>query len=293
VRVHVHLHLPELELAETHEREHRTHRVHALLGHVGRAHGLLEGAVPFGVAHLPAVVGVQVAVVVVGLERQPLLGDELGQVDGAVFVGGLGRGHQARPRHVVADGLALRRRELGRQGLVRQQPEHGLLVRQFRAETVDHAHRAVAVGLHQRMRQVEAEQKLLHAQAPVHQVDFEWAFTQHAVAVLELLGRYDLHRVAVLAEEIAEQFVLALAGMVSRTELHDGDVGLLRAAELPVRFQQRLQKVPPAAGARQRIPLAEFLHGGGVEEQVGQGVRITRPRGRIRIVLNETQASVG
>ena len=35
MRVYVHLHLPELELAETHEREYRTHRVHALLRHVG------------------------------------------------------------------------------------------------------------------------------------------------------------------------------------------------------------------------------------------------------------------
>ena len=143
------------------------------------------------------------------------------------------------------------------------------------------------------MRQVEADQKLLHAQAPVHQVDFEWAFAQHAVAVLELLGRYDLHGVAILAEEIAKQFVLALAGMVSRPELHDGDIGLLRAAELFVGFQQRLQKVPPAAGARERMPLAEFLHRGGVVEQVGQRVRITRAGGGIRIVLNEMQVAVG
>ena len=153
-----------------------------------------------------------VAVVVVRLQRQLLaiLRDELGQVDGLVVVGGLCGRDQAGPRHVVADGFALGGRELGGHGFVGEQAEHGFLVRQFAAETVDHADRAVAVRLHQRMGQVEADQKLLHAQPAVYQVDFEGTLAQHAVAVFQLFRRDDLHLVAFVAEEIAEELVLAL-----------------------------------------------------------------------------------
>ena len=83
VRVHVHLHLAELQVAVGRQREHRAHGIHALLHHVGEAHGLLDGALPAGLVHLPAEEGVLVAVIVVGLEHQLLavLDDELGQVD--------------------------------------------------------------------------------------------------------------------------------------------------------------------------------------------------------------------
>ena len=112
---------------------------------------------------------------------------------------------------MLADGLALGGGELRRQGLVREQAEHGLLVRQFGAEAVHHADGALAVGLHQRVREVEPHQELLHAHAAVDQVDLEVALAQHAVAVLELFRRDDLDVVALLAEGVAEDVVLALA----------------------------------------------------------------------------------
>src|SRR5580693_4341917 len=46
VRMYIHLHLAEFHVAEAHQREDLAHRVYALLHHVGRAHGLLQGAVP-------------------------------------------------------------------------------------------------------------------------------------------------------------------------------------------------------------------------------------------------------
>ena len=124
-----------------------------------------------------------------------------------------------------ANGLSFRRRELRGQRLVGQQAEHGLLVRQFRAEAVHYADRAVAVGLDQRVPQIEARQELLHAQPPVHHVDLERPLAQHAIAVLELFRRDDLHRVAFVAEGVAEELVLAVAGKIRRAELHDGDIG--------------------------------------------------------------------
>ena len=184
-----------------------------------------------------------VAVVVVGLQRQLLavLRDELGQIDGLVVVRGFGGGHQARPRHMIANGFALGGRELGGHGFIGEQAEHRLLMGQFGAEAVHHADRAFAIGLHQRMAQVEADQKLLHAEPAVDQVDFEDALAQNAVAIFQLFRRDDLHLIAFVAEEIAEQLVFAVAGVVGRAELDDRDVGLLAAAELLVGFQQRLQ----------------------------------------------------
>ena len=184
----------------------------ALLHHVGGAHGLLEGAVPAGCVHLPAEIAVLVAVIVVGFEREPLavLRDELRQIDYGIVVGGLDGSHQARPRHVLANGLAFHRRELGRQRLIREQAEHGLLVGQLGTEAVDHAHRAVAIRLHQRVPQVETDEELLHAKTAVDQIDFKRALAQDAVAVLELFRRDDLGGVALIAETVAEQFVFAV-----------------------------------------------------------------------------------
>src|SRR5262245_27947787 len=48
VRLHIHLHLTEFHLAKTHQREDRAYRVHALLYHVGRSHGLLKCPLPLG-----------------------------------------------------------------------------------------------------------------------------------------------------------------------------------------------------------------------------------------------------
>ena len=72
MRVYVHLHLAELQLAEAHQRENRTRRLHALLRYVGDAHGLLYRALPARGVHLPAEVAVLVAVIVVGLEGEAL-----------------------------------------------------------------------------------------------------------------------------------------------------------------------------------------------------------------------------
>ena len=68
--------------------------------------------------------------------------------------------------------------------------------------------------------------------------------------------------------------------------------GFLRAAELLVRFQQRLQQVLAAADAGQRVLLAEFLHRRDVVEQIGQRIRITGAGGRIGVVLDEVQVAV-
>src|SRR5580658_4959080 len=103
------------------------------------------------------------------------------------------------------------------------------------------------------MRQIEAQQKLLHPKAAIHQIYFERAFAQHAIAILELLGRNDFYVVAFVAEEIAEQLVLAVPGMIDSAEFNYGDIGLLGPAELPVRFEKRVQQVLAAAGLGQRI----------------------------------------
>jgi len=74
------------------------------------------------------------------------------------------------------------------QRFIGQQREHGLLVRQFGAETVRHAHGAGAVGLHQRMREIEALQKLLYAHTPVDEVDLIIRPPQYPVPEFELFG---------------------------------------------------------------------------------------------------------
>src|ERR1039457_2553991 len=93
VRVHIHLHFTELQVAECHQRKRGTHRIYALLHHVGRTHGLLDGAVPSARIHFPAEVAVLVAVIVVGLERQALAvpRDEFQQIHGLIVIGGFRR----------------------------------------------------------------------------------------------------------------------------------------------------------------------------------------------------------
>ena len=143
------------------------------------------------------------------------------------------------------------------------------------------------------MAQIKAQQEFLYAQTAVDQVDLERALAQDAVAILQLLRRDNLHGVAFFAEEIAEELVFALAGMVGGAKFHDGDVGLLGGpAELPVGFEQRLQKVLAAASAREGVFLAEFLDGGRFVEQIRQSVRIAGAGGRIGIVLDEMHVPV-
>ena len=144
-----------------------------------------------------------------------------------------------------------------------EQAEHGFLVRQFGAKAVHHANRAVAIGLHQRMGKIEAQQKFLHADAAVDQVDLEISLAQNAVAIFELFRRNDLHVVAFLAEEIAEELVLALAAAwKGRPELQDCDIRFLVAAPLLVRLQQRRQQMLLAADPRQVILLRNSFTGG-------------------------------
>ena len=118
--MNVHLHLAEFQVAVGHQGEDRSHRFHPLLHHVRRAHGLFQRAVPTGAIHLPAEIRVLVAVVVIRLEREAfaVLSDALGQIDGLLVVGGPGGGYQARPGHVIANGLALHGGELDGHGLV-------------------------------------------------------------------------------------------------------------------------------------------------------------------------------
>ena len=107
-----------------------------------------------------------------------------------------------------------------------------------------------------------------------------------------MLGGDDLDEVAFVAEEIAEEFVLALAGGVGRPELDDGNVGLLGAAELFIRLQQGLQKVLAATDARQGILLADFLDRRNIPEQFRQRVGVTGAGGGIGIVLHKVQVPV-
>jgi hypothetical protein len=82
------------------------------------------------------------------------------------------------------------------------------------------------------MREIETDEKLLHADAPVDKVDGEAPAAQDAAAVIELLGRYNFRRVAFLAEKVADQLVLARTSGGKRTpEFQDRDIGLL---DLPV-----------------------------------------------------------
>ena len=82
---------------------------------------------------------------------------------------------------MLSDRPAFVHREPGHQRLVGKQREHRFLMRKLGAEAVHDANLAVAVCLHQRMVQREAQQKLLRADAPVDQIDFERAGAQHAV----------------------------------------------------------------------------------------------------------------
>ena len=54
-----------------------------------------------------------------------------GKIDGLILEGGVGGGDHPGPRHELADRLALDRRESRSQGLVGQQVENRLLLRDF------------------------------------------------------------------------------------------------------------------------------------------------------------------
>src|SRR5579872_7223336 len=111
------------------------------------------------------------------------------------------------------------------------------------------------------MRQIEAHEKFLHADAAVDQVNLEIAAAQYAVAIFQLLRGNNLSCVTGLAEKLAEKRVLALPVRRKRAaEFQNRDVRLLGAGELLVRFQQRRQKVLLAADPCQRIAFAEFLY---------------------------------
>jgi len=118
-----------------------------------------------------------------------------------------------------------------------------------------------------------------YADAPVHDVDFEWPFAKHAIAVLELLRRDDFDVVAFVAEEIPEPFKFALSGVILRTEFDDRDIRLLGSAKLLVRFQKRLQQVLPAADLAEGIFLSKFLHRRNIPEELRERIGIARARG--------------
>ncbi len=134
---------------------------------------------------------------------------------------------------MLANRLALVDRKLRRERFVGQQREHRLLVRQLRTEAVHDADLVIAIRLHQRMIQREAQQEFLHADAPVDQVDLEIAAAQHAVAILQLLGRDQFGLETFGAEIIAIDFVFAAPGGIA--ELENRDVRLRLCPANPLR----------------------------------------------------------
>ncbi len=130
----------------------------------------------------------------------------------------------------------------------------------------------LAVGAHQRMREIEPQKKLVYLDAPQDQVDDEVALPQDAAFVLKLVGGDDLSFQPVAAKYLAKQKVVARFGRLeSLAELHHSDTRLTLAAELLVRRQKRGNQRLGAAELRQIVLLAELLHGGAVIEQVRQG----------------------
>src|SRR6266851_2995469 len=78
------------------------------------------------------------------------------------------------------------------------------------------------------MREIESHQKLLHADAPVHQIDVEAAAAQNSIAVLKLLRRHEFGGVTFLAEKVADQFVLARSARAERPpKFQDRDIRFL------------------------------------------------------------------
>src|SRR5580698_9713590 len=122
-------------------------------------------------------------------------------------------------------------------------------MRQFGTETVHNANGMFAICPYQWMGQVKSHQKLLNADAAIDQVDLERPLAQHLVAVFQLIWRDDLHVVAFLAEEIAEQLELAQSRLICWPKLQNGDIRFLVSAELLVGLQQRSQQVLLAAHA--------------------------------------------
>ena len=87
---------------------------------------------------------------------------------------------------MFGDGLTFGSRELFRQNIVGQQCEHRPLVGDFRTETIHHTDFLILVCLYQRVIQREAQQKLLHTDAAVDQVNIKIAGPQNTVLVLQL-----------------------------------------------------------------------------------------------------------
>ena len=82
------------------------------------------------------------------------------------------------------------------------------------------------------MRKVEVRQELAGEEATEDYVDFEFACSESAAGVLELLGRDEASGRTISAEDLGEKaaFTRSRAGSVAK--LHDGDVGPVAAAEL-------------------------------------------------------------
>src|SRR6185312_16148941 len=87
-------------------------------------------------------------------------------------------------------------------------------------------------------------------------------------------------------------FVLALPGVKRRAEFDDRDIRFLRAAELAVRLEQRLQQVFAAAGLGQRILLAQILYRRRVPKEIGKRVGVRGARWRVRIILHKVEVSI-
>ncbi len=87
------------------------------------------------------------------------------------------------------------------------------------------------------MGKIKALQKLLHAYAPVDQVDLVGAAPQNIVLELELVGGNDLCLVSGSAKKVPEQLILARCSGKGRPEFKNRDPGLGFTAELLVGAQ--------------------------------------------------------
>ena len=184
--------------------------------------------------------------------------------------------------------LALLRVEEARVNVVREHGEQGLLVNQLRAEVVDHADGARAVGFEQRRVLAHDGQVLVDEQTLVDNVDSEVAASEPSPVELQLVRRADGRGVAARLEVLAEEFKLLLRR--EPLQIHDGDGGRrgrARAGELAVGFEQRLEHLRPAREGAQGVALGEAAHDGeGGEDFVG-GVGVGDAGRALAVQLDE------
>ncbi len=173
-----------------------------------------------------------------------------------------------------------------------KQSEHGLFLRQFRAEAIDDANCVILIRLNQGMREIETYEKLLNADAAIHQVDLESAGLQNPVFVLQLIRRDQFARVAFLAEVIADELIFARAA-VGWAKFQNGNTRFVRsAAELFVSLQKSAKKRLLPTDARQIVLTPKLLYRGTVIENVRQTLGIRQTRRRTSVILHHAHRAI-